>query len=191
MPLVHLLAHRLRGRARHLQREDLVQAGVIGLMRAIEKYDPARGVAASTFLYPWIRQAMNRAIDNQDRDVRIPVGRLERRDSRERLPVEVSWDAPLGDGSEPERRSLHDLIAGPSETPEREAEREQDGARLEAALAKLPARTRQVLRARYWGDLTLKEAGAEIGGLSRERVRQLEAEGLLQLRRALSASAAS
>jgi RNA polymerase primary sigma factor len=53
--------------------EDLVQEGFIGLMRAAEKYDPARGNRFSTMAVPWIRQALQRAVMNHGRVVRLPV----------------------------------------------------------------------------------------------------------------------
>jgi RNA polymerase primary sigma factor len=53
--------------------EDLVQEGFIGLMRAADKYDPARGNRFSTMAVPWIRQALQRAVANHGRVVRLPV----------------------------------------------------------------------------------------------------------------------
>jgi len=58
---------------------DLIQEGVIGLMRAIELYDPSLGFRFATYAPHWIRQAMSRAIanTNHDRPFRIPVHMLE------------------------------------------------------------------------------------------------------------------
>ena len=53
--------------------EDLNQEGAIGLMRAVKKYDYRRGHKFSTYATWWIRQAVNRAIANQGRTVRLPV----------------------------------------------------------------------------------------------------------------------
>lgn len=62
---------------RTLEAADLVQEGCIGLMRAIKKWEPARGYAFSTYATAWIRQAIGRAISDSDLTVRIPVHVLE------------------------------------------------------------------------------------------------------------------
>lgn len=59
-------------RCDHLDAEDLVQEGIIGLMRAVEKFDPSRGCAFSTMATMWIQQAIIRAIDNFDKPIRLP-----------------------------------------------------------------------------------------------------------------------
>jgi RNA polymerase primary sigma factor len=52
---------------------DLIQEGNIGLLRAIDRFEPARGLRLSTYATWWVRQAINRAVANQARTVRLPA----------------------------------------------------------------------------------------------------------------------
>lgn len=72
--LVAYVVQRYRGMG--LRRDDLMQEGNIGLLRAIEKFDHRRGTRFSVYAVWWIRQAVRRALANQSRTIRIPVHAL-------------------------------------------------------------------------------------------------------------------
>jgi len=76
--LVVHTAKKFRLKATHLTIDDLTQEGCIGLSRAIEKFDPERGYKFSTYAMWWIRQACMRAIEIQDRTIRLPVTAVQK-----------------------------------------------------------------------------------------------------------------
>lgn len=69
---VQMLARR-HGQKKHLTLEDLIQEGMIGLLRATDLFDPERGFRFKTYATWWIEQRMQRAIADDDRLVRLPV----------------------------------------------------------------------------------------------------------------------
>ena len=197
---------------------DLVEEGNLGLIHALEKFDPERGFRFSTYATWWIRQTIERAIMNQSRTIRLPVHVVKdinlvlrairhlesaatRETSVERVAALIdrpvadvrrilhlnehiaSLDAPLEiDPS----HSLGDAIADEAAVnPEALLQFREMGALLDDWLAQLTERQRQVIERRYGlngADVVTLEALAVDLGLTRERVRQIQAEALNRLR---------
>ena len=71
---------------------DLISEGNIGLVKAVDRFDPAKGAKLSSYAAWWIRQAIKRALDNQSKIIRIPVHRRDKVSKVRRVAVQMSQE---------------------------------------------------------------------------------------------------
>ncbi len=92
---------------------DLIEEGNLGLMRAIDKFEPERGFRFSTYATWWIRQSIERAIMNQARTVRLPVHMV--RELNQILRAKYHLEAQHHDGKEATAEDIAHLVDRPIE----------------------------------------------------------------------------
>jgi RNA polymerase sigma-B factor len=164
LPLVATLARRFDHRGESL--EDLVQVGALGLIKAVDRFEPERGVRLEAFAAPTIAGEIQRHL--RDRTWPLTVPRRLRETSR---PAEFV---------DPSARA--DDAAGQADLDQ--AERGEDRAVLAPALESLDARKREIVELRFYRDLSQPEIARRLG-ISQAQVSRLLGDALAALRAAI------
>ena len=210
-PLVKFVAGRVRsGLPPAVEQADLVSDGVIGLMDAIDKFDPERGLQFQTYAVTRIRGAMvdglratdwvPRSVREKIREIDAAQTKLERSLGRAPTDAEVAAELEM---SVAELRRVYTQTAHTSVVSFETVVDDEDAPRATsdlpgadddippgflAAVRELPERDQVVVALYYWERLTLAEIG-QVLGVTESRVSQLHSRATLALRRKLLQSA--
>jgi RNA polymerase sigma factor for flagellar operon FliA len=214
-PLVKRIAYHLMTRLPpSVQAEDLIQAGMIGLLEASKNYDPTLGASFETYAGIRIRGAMldeirkgdwaPRSLHRKLREMAKAVAEVEREKGRDARDAEVAeklgvnideYYEIVADATSHRLFSLEELPAGEDgladglvaciQGPDADVESEHFRAALVKAVAGLPERERLVLSLYYNEDLNLREAG-EVLGVSESRVCEILGQAVIRLRARMS-----
>ena len=211
-PLVKYVAGRVRsGLPSSVDQNDLVSDGVIGLMDAIDKFDPDRGLQFQTYAVSRIRGAIvdglratdwvPRSVREKIRDIDAAQARLERRLGRSPQDHEVAEELDI---TVAELRTMYSQTANTSvvsfeaatlddeETPRASVDLPGSDDDIPpgflAAVRELPERDQIVVALYYWERLTLAEIG-QVLGVTESRVSQLHSRATMTLRRKLADAA--
>jgi RNA polymerase sigma-B factor len=172
LPLARAIARRYAGRGEQL--DDLVQVGAIGLMKAIERFDPERGVDLPAFAVPTISGEIQRHLRDRVAPIRVP--RREGGAVGERPPTVESLSTGRADGEAAPQPGV--LEPG--------FELGEDRAALERAFRVLDPRERRVLELSFFAELPQSRIGRELG-ISQIHVSRLARRALEKLRAELGA----
>jgi RNA polymerase sigma factor for flagellar operon FliA len=216
LPQVKFIAERMAAKLPpSVDRDDLIGAGVLGLMDAVDKFDPARGVQFKTYAELRVRGAIldslrsldwaPRSMRHRGREVEAAYHQIEQERGRAAQEDEVA--TRLGLSAAEFSTLLNELrgltlmgLEADDEDSEFQApqipddlergplalyERGESRSHLIAAIDRLPDRERQVVALYYLEELTMKEVGAVLG-VTESRVSQLHTQAVLRLRAALS-----
>jgi RNA polymerase sigma factor FliA len=193
-PLVKYVAGRMRGGLpENVDHDDLVSDGVLGLMDAIERFEPERGLSFQTFAVPRIRGAIidgMRAMDFVPRSVRDKLRAVQR--------AQLALEERLG--RSPEQAQLRDLQNQASgshanlddfdladeltSAADHAVEQGDDNASLMRVVEELGERDRVIIALYYFEGLTLSEIG-QVLGVTESRVSQLHRRATTTLRETL------
>lgn len=170
LPLVRAIARRFTDRGESF--DDLVQVGALGLIKAVDRFDPARGVTLGAYAAPTIAGEIRRHLRDRVTLIRIPRGAGDEASAaRFPLPLESA------EGSQPDLTAA----AGLDES--------EDRALVASGLRTLPRRERRVLELRYYGDLSQRRIADQLG-ISQVHVSRLLRHSLGRLERELGRPAA-
>jgi len=212
-PIVKRIAHHLMGRLpATVQLDDLIQAGMVGLLEAAKKYDGSKGASFETYAGIRIRGAMlddvrkedwaPRSVHRNARRISEAVRAVEARKGRDAQDIEVAeqmgvsldeYYGYLQDSASARLFALDDLNDGDESTginaiqgrPLDEVQQAHFKKSLAQAISSLPDRERLVLALYYKEELNLKEIGAVLG-VSESRVSQIHSQAALRLRSRLT-----